>query len=92
MDGGNLVKHYRNAKIQPDDAIEQWGLNFRLGNIIKYTVRCNLKGSKETDLIKVVWYAVKELTDSTAEADAAVARIANYLDIDLGQPSDRTES
>lgn len=92
MDGGNLVKHYRNSRIQPDDAIESWGLNFRLGNIIKYTVRCNLKGSKDTDLIKVVWYAVKELTDSTAEADAAVARIANYLDIDLGQPSDRTES
>ncbi len=91
MDGGKLVKHYRTSSIQPDDAIDEWGLNFRLGNIIKYTVRCEHKGYKQTDLIKVVWYAIKELTNDTKEADDAVKRLANYLDIDLGQPADRTE-
>ncbi len=92
MDGGKLVKHYRNSSIQPDDAIDEWGLNFRLGNIVKYAVRCEHKGSKQSDLIKVIWYAVKELTNDSKEADAAIARVANYLQIDIGQPIDRTES
>lgn len=80
MDGGRLVKHYRTTPIQPDDAINAWGLNFRLGNIIKYAARCEHKGTKTDDLIKVVWYATKELTDSNTEADAAISRLIEYLE------------
>jgi hypothetical protein len=81
MDGGNLVKHYRICNFQPDDAIAEWGLSFRLGNIVKYAARCNHKGTKADDLIKVVWYAVKELTDSTTEADATISRLADFLNV-----------
>lgn len=79
MDGGRLVKHYRAVNIQPDDAIDDWGLTFRLGNIIKYTARCEHKGTKTDDLLKVVWYAAKELTGSNVEADAAIGRLTEYL-------------
>lgn len=81
MDGGKLVKHYRNSPIQPDDAIDAWGLNFRLGNIVKYAVRCEHKGTKTDDLMKVVWYAAKELTGSSVEADAAIGRLTDYLEM-----------
>lgn len=87
-----LVKHYRNGKLQADDAIQEWGLNFRLGNIVKYVTRCEHKGSKSTDLMKAIWYAVKELTGDVKEADDIVTRLAVYLNVDIDKPSDRNES
>ena len=73
MDGGNrITSHYKRLKLEPDDVIARWNLNFRLGNIIKYTARANHKGQKSQDLCKVVWYAVKELTEDTELADQIV--------------------
>jgi hypothetical protein len=91
MDGGKLLKHYRIGSIQPDDAIAEWGLSFRLGNIIKYTARCNHKGTKTDDLLKVIWYAVKELTDSPTEADAAISRVQDFLDMYVNEQTGVTK-
>jgi len=59
-------KHYNAGKIQPIDAIEDWDLDFRLANAVKYIARHKHKGSAKVDLEKAVWYIQryinKELT------------------------------
>jgi len=92
--GGKTLGH-GTAFVDTESFLENYPIVYQafwLGNIVKYAVRCEHKGSKQSDLIKVIWYAVKELTNDSKEADAAIARVANYLQIDIGQPIDRTES
>lgn len=58
----NKNKHYVTTQgIQAIDLIEAYGLNFNLGNAIKYIARCNYKGSKKDDLEKAMWYIDREL-------------------------------
>jgi len=56
--GGN---HYRDHKIQPWDIIDEYGLNFYEGNILKYLLR--KKGDRKEDLGKLIHYAEKELSN-----------------------------
>ena len=49
-------KHYNTGKIQPIDAIEDWGLDFRLANAVKYIARQEHKGNAKKDLEKAIWY------------------------------------
>lgn len=62
----NWPKHYNAGKIQPIDAIEDWGLDFRLANAVKYIARHEHKGNAKKDLEKAIWYIQryidKELT------------------------------
>lgn len=46
------------------DVIEAFSLNFRLGNAIKYILRCDKKGAKKEDLQKAIWYIQRELEKS----------------------------
>jgi hypothetical protein len=59
-------KHYNTGKIQPIDAIEDWKLDFRLANAVKYIARHEHKGQSKRDLEKAIWYIQrfieKELT------------------------------
>lgn len=55
------VKHYKTGKIEPIDFINDHELNFNLGNVIKYVVRCNHKGTKREDLQKAIDYINFEL-------------------------------
>jgi hypothetical protein len=64
-----LVAHYRKHQLQVDDIVAEWELNFRLGNAVKYLIRCNHKGTKHSDLVKAVWYIVKEATNDNDTAD-----------------------
>ena len=52
--------HYR-FNIEPIDVIDDWGLSFCLGNVVKYIARCNHKGSKKQDLEKAIWYLQREV-------------------------------
>lgn len=52
----NWPKHYNSGNIQPIDVIEDWGLDFRLANAVKYIARHKHKGSAKKDLEKAVWY------------------------------------
>lgn len=55
-------KHYQtNSGMQPIDVIEAFGLNFCLGNAIKYICRAGKKGDKNEDLQKAIWYLQREL-------------------------------
>lgn len=49
-------KHYNTGKIQPIEAIEDWKLDFRLANAVKYIARCEHKGKTKLDLEKAIWY------------------------------------
>lgn len=57
----NHPNHYNIGKIEAIDFIEDWGLNFSLGNAIKYIVRAPYKGNQVEDLEKAIWYLNREL-------------------------------
>ena len=43
------------------DFIEAKGLNYNLGNAIKYISRALYKGKKEEDIAKAIWYLQREI-------------------------------
>ena len=57
----NSPAHYNVGKIEVIEAIEDWKLNFNLGNAIKYIARCEHKENKKQDLEKAKWYIEREL-------------------------------
>ena len=60
----NHPPHYADHKHEPIDVIEDWGLDFCLGNVVKYISRAGKKTDDPTeDLKKARWYldrAIKE--------------------------------
>ena len=57
----NNPSHYNKNGIEVIDVIEAYNLNFRLGNVIKYILRSDLKGNKKQDLEKALWYLEREV-------------------------------
>lgn len=53
--------HYKKHSIQPWDIIDEYGLGFYEGNVLKYLLRD--KGSRREDLEKAVHYLEKMLED-----------------------------
>lgn len=60
-DNVNSPIHYNKGNIEVIDVIEDWKLNFNLGNAIKYIARCEHKENKKQDLEKAKWYIEREL-------------------------------
>ena len=56
----NHPSHY-NQGIEVIDIIETWGLNFPLGNAIKYILRAPYKSNQLEDLKKARWYVNREI-------------------------------
>ena len=69
--------HYCYSSIEPKDAIRTWGLNFNLGNVIKYVARAGHKAgeSKISDLQKAKTYI-------NFEIDALIEESKKYKDED----------
>lgn len=62
IDVVNHPPHYKSdSGIESIDVIEGFGLNFRLGNTIKYILRHNKKGNPLEDLKKARWYLDREI-------------------------------
>lgn len=57
----NHPVHYNHGKYEVIDVIEDWKLNFNLGNAIKYIARADHKGKPIEDLEKTLWYIQREL-------------------------------
>lgn len=59
----NSPEHYggKNNPYEAINVIEAWGLNFSLGNAVKYIARADKKGNKVQDLQKAIWYLNREL-------------------------------
>lgn len=56
----NHPQHYA-FKYEPIDVINDWGLDFNLGNTVKYIARCERKGNKIQDLEKAKFYLEDEI-------------------------------
>jgi hypothetical protein len=57
----NHPPHYTVNGIEVIDVIENYKLNYRLGNVVKYVLRADRKGNKEQDLKKALWYLQREI-------------------------------
>ena len=55
-------KHYNHGTIEAITVIEDWQLNFNLGNAVKYIGRADHKGNPVQDLSKAIWYLQREIT------------------------------
>lgn len=54
--------HYtENRQYEPIAVIEDWALNYHLGNAVKYISRAGRKDDYETDLKKAIWYIEREI-------------------------------
>lgn len=54
-------KHYEKGTYEAINVIEAWGLNFSLGNVLKYISRAGKKGDLLEDLKKARWYLDREI-------------------------------
>jgi len=57
----NHPKHYSGSKYEVIDIIEDFELNFCLGNAVKYILRAGKKDNKQEDLKKSIWYLQREI-------------------------------
>lgn len=53
--------HYNQGKFEAIDVIEDWKLNFNLGNTVKYISRAGYKDDIIQDLKKSLWYLNREI-------------------------------
>lgn len=61
---GNNVEHpshYNQGKYEVIDVINDWKLNFNLGNVIKYIARAEYKNNAVEDLEKAMFYLNYEI-------------------------------
>lgn len=78
-DSVNHPAHYNVGNIEVIDAIEDWGLNFCLGNAVKYIARADHKGEPVEDLQKAVFYLNHEIVRrKTDNPDATLFRFQGY--------------
>ena len=57
----NHPQHYNMGKFEAIDVIEDWHLNFNLGNTVKYISRAGHKDDIIQDLKKASWYLDREI-------------------------------
>lgn len=59
----NHPAHYTSGSIEVIDFIEDKGLGFHLGNVVKYVARAGKKDPAKTveDLKKAEWYLLREI-------------------------------
>ena len=53
--------HYNQGKYEVIDVINDWKLNFNLGNAIKYIARADYKNNAIEDLEKAIFYLNYEI-------------------------------
>lgn len=55
--------HYKGKRIEAIDVIEDFELNFNLGNVVKYVLRAMRKEDYIQDLKKARWYLEREINN-----------------------------
>lgn len=81
---GSITDHpsHYNKGIEVIDFVESWGLDFRYGNVIKYTCRAPYKGHNLDDLLKAKWYLerlIREEERKHNNAAEAAGRLGDYI-------------
>ena len=56
MDSVNHPNHYKSKGIEAIDVIDAFGLDFCLGNVVKYVLRAGRKVNALEDIEKAKWY------------------------------------
>jgi len=57
----NYPSHYTHGEIECIEVIEDWGLSFNIGTVLRYLCRHKHKGDPIQDLEKAVWYVNREI-------------------------------
>lgn len=59
----NHPKHYNTGKFEVIDVIEDWQVDFHIGNVIKYVSRAGRKtdDTEIQDLKKALWYLKRKI-------------------------------
>lgn len=65
----NHPDHYKGKKFEAIDIIEDYELDFSLGNAVKYILRCGKKGDAVEDLKKAKWYIDHEICNRLNERE-----------------------
>jgi hypothetical protein len=65
----NHPPHYMIGGIETIDFIEAKGLDYNLGNVVKYVTRADHKGNKLQDLEKARWYLDRAISNHTDARD-----------------------
>lgn len=60
----NHPPHYKTGGIETIDFIEAKGLNYHLGNVVKYVTRADHKGDRLENLKKAEWYLRREIENA----------------------------
>lgn len=68
-DAVNHPPHYKIGGIETIDFIEAKGLDYNLGNVVKYITRADHKGNKLQDLEKARWYLDRAISNHTDARD-----------------------
>ena len=85
IDNVNHPAHYNKGKFETIDVIEDWNLNFNLGNTVKYIARAEYKNSKFEDLQKAKWYLDRECSKAVGEENILNKAINKFgVDAQLG--------
>ena len=64
LDPINSPPHYKVGGIETIDFIEAKGLDYNLGNVVKYITRADHKGDRATDLQKAQWYLNRAINNA----------------------------
>ena len=67
-----MTGHYRTSSIQALSVIDDWGLDFATGNVLKYIQRMPHKGTSNADSIKALWYLAFAVTGDGKYADRVI--------------------
>ena len=59
--------HYNSTKFEVIDIIEEFGLDFHLGNVAKYVLRAGHKDDIIQDLSKARWYLDRKIAKLSEE-------------------------
>lgn len=60
-DDVNHPAHYTAGQFEVIDVIEDWKLDYHVGNAVKYLSRANHKGNRLEDLRKAEWYVKRAI-------------------------------
>ena len=67
----NSPAHYNRGKIEVIDYIEDQGLDFCLGNAVKYISRAGHKGDRVEDIKKAIWYLQRSIKEPQESSNLA---------------------
>lgn len=80
IDNINHPSHYTFGKYEVIDVIEDWQLNYHLGNAVAYIARSGKKGDAIEDLQKAKWYIQREIERQQAVTRQGIITKEDYAE------------